>query len=197
MNSFKNICVFCGASLGQGPIYQAAAQALGVEMNRRHIGLIYGGGGVGLMGTIARAVLAGGGAVTGVIPGPLKTKELSGEILGDLITVHTMHERKATMTQLADGFIAIPGGFGTLDELFEAITWGQLGIHSKPIGLLNVNGYFTPLLQWIETALTEGFVRTQHRNLIVVADEPATLIDLMVAHEPPPTLVKWLDLNEA
>ena len=197
MNSFKNICVFCGASLGQGSIYQDMAQALGAELNRRHIGLIYGGGGVGLMGTIARTVLAGGGAVTGVIPGPLKSKELSGEVLGDLITVRTMHERKATMTQLADGFIAIPGGFGTLDELFEALTWGQLGIHNKPIGLLNVNGYFTPLLQWIEHAMGEGFVRPQHRNLIVVADEPATLLDLMIAYEPPPALTKWLDLNEA
>lgn len=197
MNSFKNICVFCGASLGQGSVYQDVAQALGAELNRRRIGLIYGGGGVGLMGTIARAVLAGGGAVTGVIPGPLKTKELSGEVLGDLITVRTMHERKATMTQLADGFIAIPGGFGTLDELFEALTWGQLGIHNKPIGLLNVNGYFTPLLQWIEHALAEGFVRPQHRNLIVVADEPAILLDLMIAYEPPPALTKWLDLNEA
>lgn len=197
MNPLTQVCVFCGASSGQNPIYQAMAQALGVEMARRDIGLVYGGGSVGLMGTIARTVVNNGGKVTGVIPGALKTKELAGDIFGELITVNTMHERKALMARLADGFIAMPGGFGTLDELFEVITWGQLGIHTKPVGLLNVNHYFAPLLEWVEQALAEGFVRPRHRNLIIVADEPAVLIDQMVAYEPPAGLVQWLDLDKS
>jgi cytokinin riboside 5'-monophosphate phosphoribohydrolase len=197
MNPLTNICVYCGASLGNRPIYQQMAQALADEMARRGIGLVYGGGSVGLMGTIAHAVHEKGGKVTGIIPNALKMKEIVGEVFYELIAVNTMHERKAMMAHLADGFIAMPGGFGTLDELFEAITWGQLGIHAKPVGLLNVNHYFDPLLQWVEQALTEGFVRPHHRNLIVVAEEPALLIDKMNEYEPPAGLVQWLDWNKA
>ena len=197
MNSITNICVYCGASLGSRPVYQQMAEALGAEMVRRGIGLIYGGGSVGLMGTIARTVHEQGGKVTGIIPSALKTKEITSQVFGELITVTTMHERKAMMARMADGFIAMPGGFGTLDELFEAITWGQLGIHAKPVGLLNVNHYFDPLLQWVEQALSEGFVRAHHRNLIVVAEEPALLIDQMNGYEPPAGLVQWLDWNKA
>jgi uncharacterized protein (TIGR00730 family) len=196
MNPLTKICVFCGANLGKDLVYQQKAEALGAELVRRQIGLVYGGGSIGLMGTIARTVLEQGGKVTGVIPGSLKTKELAGEVFGDLITVQTMHERKATMARLADGFIAMPGGFGTLEELFEAITWGQLGIHTKPVGLLNVNQYFTPLLQWVDQAVAEGFVRAHHRNLITVADEPAALIEQMLVYEPPAGLVQWLDLDK-
>lgn len=197
MNELTKICVFCGASIGTQAIYQQTAQALGMELVQRGIGLVYGGGSVGLMGAVASTVAMNGGQVIGVIPRSLKTKEVVGEVYGELITVKTMHERKAKMARLSDGFIAMPGGFGTLDELFESITWGQLGIHSKPVGLLNVNNYFSPLLQWVDLALAEGFVRPHHRSLIVTADEPAALIEKMMAYDPPAGLVQWLDLDEA
>ena len=197
MKQFTNLCVYCGASTGSQPIYEQMARALGEELVRRGIGLVYGGGSIGLMGSIARTVIANGGKVTGVIPNSLKTKEVAGEIFGDLITVNTMHERKAMMARLSDGFIAMPGGFGTLEELFEATTWGQLGIHTKPVGLLNVNHYFDGLLQWIEQAVAHGFIRPHHQNLIIVANEPAALIEKMLVYEPPAGLVQWLDLDKA
>lgn len=197
MKQLTNLCVYCGASPGSHPIYEQTARAMGEELVRRGIGLVYGGGSVGLMGTIAQTVITNGGKVTGVIPHSLKTKELAGAIFGELITVNTMHERKAIMAQLSDGFIAMPGGFGTLEELFEAITWGQLGIHTKPVGLLNVHHYFDPLLQWVEQAVGQGFVRPQHQKLVLVADEPAALIEQMMAYEPPAGLVRWLDLDKA
>jgi uncharacterized protein (TIGR00730 family) len=149
------------------------------------------------MGTVAKAVIDGGGTVTGILPRSLKTKEIAETIYGELVEVRTMHERKAMMTQLTDAFIALPGGFGTMDELFEALTWGQLGIHDKPIGLLNVDGYFDGLITWIEHALGEGFVRPQHRSLFVVNADPVALLDQLAHHEPPPGLVKWLDFDEA
>ncbi len=135
--------------------------------------------------------------MVGVIPESLTTREIMGEKIGELIVVETMHERKAIMASLADAFVAMPGGFGTMDELFEAITWGQLGIHAKPIGLLNIRGYFDPVLQWIEHGVAEGFVRPQHRSLLTVDVEPAALLDRLAVAQPPPGLLTQLDLNEA
>lgn len=193
--SFSRICVFCGSSMGNRPSFQRAAQQLGQTLLDRGIGLVYGGGSVGLMGEIARTVAEGGGSVVGIIPGALKTKEIVGTVYGELIEVETMHERKAKMANLADAFIALPGGYGTLDELFEIVTWGQLGIHQKPIGLLNVEEYFTPLLQWVENALAMGFVRPQHRAILTMAAEAATLLDHLAAYTPAPGLVSWENLR--
>ncbi len=197
MPTIQRVCVYCGSSMGSSDEYAAAAQSLGQELARRKLDLVYGGGSVGLMGVVAKAVLDGGGQVTGVLPRSLRTKEIASTVYGELIEVRTMHERKATMTKLTDAFVALPGGFGTLDELFEALTWGQLGIHAKPIGLLNVNGYFDGLLGWIEQAQAQGFVRAQHRSLLVDATTPAALVEALLQHEPPPALVKWLDFDEA
>lgn len=197
MNAIQTVCVYCGASNGITATYINAAQQLGSTIAERRLNLVYGGGSVGLMGAVAKAVIDGGGQVTGVLPRSLKTKEVAAAIYGELIEVRTMHERKAMMTKLTDAFIALPGGFGTLDELFEALTWGQLGIHSKPIGLLNIDGYFDGLVAWIDHALGQGFIREQHRSLIVIDDTPGALLDKLATHQPPPGLVKWLDFDEA
>ncbi len=196
MNHLTSVCVFCGASAGVRPIYRQAAAALGRELGARRIRLIYGGGSVGLMGELARSALQHQGEVIGVIPQSLTARETSGEPIGRWIVVDTMHERKATMAALADAFIALPGGFGTLEELFESITWGQLGIHRKPIGILNVAGYFDPLLTLIDHAIVEGFIAPLYRGLFVVADTPATLLDRLAEHETPPGLVQWLSADE-
>jgi uncharacterized protein (TIGR00730 family) len=197
MNDLERICVFCGANAGHRPVYATAAVALGQELVRRGLGLVYGGGSVGLMGVLARAVRDAGGQVIGVIPAALTTRELMGETIGDLLVVETMHERKAKMAALAGGFIALPGGFGTLDELFEAITWSQLGIHTKPIGLLNVDGFFDPLLAFIDHGVAEGFIRPQHRRLVEVVDtDPVALLDRLAHHEAPRGLVQWLSPDQ-
>lgn len=196
MNQIKNMCVFCGASMGIDTVYEAAAQTLGHFLATHQICLIYGGGNIGLMGVVARAALECGGRVIGVIPRALMRKEIIAESIGELILVDTMHERKAKMAQMADAFIALPGGFGTLDELFEILTWSQLGIHSKPIGLLNVNDFYTPLLQWIDHAQIQGFIRLQHRKLLTMAQEPSALLDQLRHYEAPPGLVEWENLNE-
>jgi uncharacterized protein (TIGR00730 family) len=195
-NHFTRICVYCGASQGARPEYIEAAQALGAELARRSIGLIYGGGSVGMMGTIARSVHEGGGSVYGVIPQPLTPKELSGAPIGELEIVDTMHTRKARMAELADGFIAMPGGFGTLEELFETITWSQLGIHAKPIGLLNVAGYYDPLCQMIKLAIAEGFIRPAYTDLLVVSPEPIDLLDRLANHQPPRSIVQWVTAGQ-
>jgi uncharacterized protein (TIGR00730 family) len=187
----KRICVFCGANIGIDPAFALAAEAFGCAMAERGYDLIYGGGSVGLMGVVARTVLAGGRSVSGVIPRALTTRELAGENIGELIIVDTMAERKERMLTLADAFVALPGGLGTMDELFESLTWGQLGIQSKPIGLLNVDGYFDGLLAWLGRALAEGFVRPHHRNLLVTASGPDDLLDLIEEHQPPAGLVSW------
>jgi len=194
----KTICVFCGSSMGRVPIYMEMAEALGALLAQQAIGLVYGGGGIGLMGAVARAVVDGGGQVIGVLPSVLRGKERPeaasiGQGYGELILVETMHERKATMARLADAYIAMPGGYGTLDELFEAITWGQLGIQQKPIGLLNVNGYFDPLLAWIDRAIADGFIQPGYRTLMTVAPEPATLLQQLQVHQPPKGLVQLAD----
>ena len=164
------ICVFCGSSPGSRPRYRDVAIELGQEMAARQIALVYGGGGIGIMGVIANAVLAAGGEAYGVIPNGLASKEVAHPGLTQLEVVGTMHERKARMADLADAFLALPGGMGTFDELFEILTWAQLGIHRKPIGLLNVDHYFDPLLNMVEHAVREGFVSPAHRQLLIVAD---------------------------
>lgn len=191
INQLQTICVFCGANLGVDPRFAAAAEEFALAMVQRNIGLVYGGGSVGLMGIVARTVRDSGGRVTGVIPRALTTRELAGETIGDLLVVDTMAERKERMLTLADGFVALPGGLGTMDELFEALTWGQLGIQSKPVALLNVFGFFDSLLAWYEHALNEGFIRPQHRHMLLNGQTSAELLDAMTHHKVPAGLVQW------
>ena len=187
----KRVCVFCGSSAGSRPVYAEAARATGRLLAERGIGLVYGGGNVGLMGEVADAVLAAGGEVIGVIPRQLMEREVGHQGLTTLEVVGTMHERKARMADLADGVVALPGGFGTLDELCEVLTWSQLGIHAKPCGVLNVDGYFDTLLALFDHAVSEGFVRPPHRALVLQAAEPGDLLERMEAFSAPPT-EKWI-----
>ena len=191
----KRVCVFCGSNPGQDPVYSRAADALGRTLARRGIGLVYGGGSVGLMGIVANGALAGGGEVQGVIPKALARKEIAHEGLTKMHVVPDMHTRKAKMTELADGFIALPGGYGTLEELFEVVTWAQLGLHAKPIALLNAAGYYDGLLNWIDSAVREGFLRPEHRRVILAGTEPDALLDAMARYEPP-KLEKFIDAEE-
>lgn len=187
----KAIAVYCGASPGNDPMYADRARDLARVLVERNIGLVYGGGKVGLMGVIADAVLAAGGTVVGVIPEALMEKELGHGGVTELHVVQTMHERKALMSELSDGFIALPGGYGTLEELFEVITWAQLGIQCKPCGLLNVGGYYNSLLALLDHATDRGFIREMHRGLVAVDDDPVGLLEKLGQYEPP-TEVKWL-----
>jgi uncharacterized protein (TIGR00730 family) len=187
------VCVFAGSNAGSRPAYRAAAEALGRELAARHIGLVYGGARVGLMGAVADAVLAAGGTVTGVIPEALAEKEVAHSGLTDLRVVTSMHERKALMADLSDGFVALPGGWGTLDEFFEILTWAQLGIHQKPCGLLNVSGYFDGLLSFLEHSTKEGFVRREYQSMISVSDSASALLEQFAAYRPR-TVEKWIDL---
>ncbi len=187
----KRVCVFCGSSSGTRPVYAEAARSMGRLLAERGIGLVYGGGRVGLMGEVADAVLAAGGEVTGVIPRGLMEREVGHRGLTTLHVTGTMHERKALMVDLSDGFVALPGGYGTLDELCEALTWSQLGIHARPCGVLNVDGYFDALLALFDHAVREGFVREAHRGLVLEASEPAALLDVMARFQPP-TTEKWI-----
>lgn len=189
------VCVFCGSSAGARPDYAAAATALGAEIARRGLGLVYGGAKVGLMGTVADAVLAGGGDVIGVIPEALVERELAHPGLTRLEKVPTMHARKARMADLATGFIALPGGLGTLEELFEVWTWAQLGHHAKPCALLDVAGLYSGLARFLDTLVTEGFVREAHRTMLIAESDPAVLLDRMAAYRPP-TQVKWIRSGE-
>lgn len=181
----QRICVFCGSSLGLNDHYRDAARTLGRELAARGIDLVYGGGSVGLMGVVADAVLAAGGRVFGVIPRQLATEELAHRGLTSLKVVASMHERKACMAGLADAFLALPGGFGTFEELFEAITWSQLGIHRKPVGLLNIANFFDPLVSLVEKAIEEGFIRSENRELVVIGGSPGQLLDRMLKHQLP------------
>ncbi|NOT59596.1 MAG: TIGR00730 family Rossman fold protein [Acidobacteria bacterium] len=196
-STIRRIAVYCGSSNGGRTEYVEQARATGRVLAQRNVGLVYGGGGLGLMGACAAAALEQGGEVIGVIPHSLAGKERLNELVTDLRVVRTMHERKTLMVELADAFLALPGGFGTFDELFEAVTWAQLGIHQKPIGLLNVAGYFDPLLTMVERAIAEGFVQPRYRRLIHTATEIETLLDAFARHEPLPGLVQWLDLSES
>ncbi|HVR73998.1 MAG TPA: TIGR00730 family Rossman fold protein, partial [Planctomycetota bacterium] len=181
----KSACVFCGSSAGKRPAYSEAARALGRHLAARGVRLVFGGGRVGLMGVVADAVLEAGGTVTGVIPRALATRELAHDGLTDLRVVGTMHERKALMAELSDAFIALPGGLGTLEEFCEIVTWAQLGIHQKPCGILDVEGYYAPLLVQLDHAVAESFVKPQHRALVLSESDPARLLDALAAYHPP------------
>ncbi len=188
----KRICVFCGSSFGNRPEYRQAAEGLGTLLAREGIELVYGGGNVGLMGAVADACMAAGGSVTGVIPQSLMDKEVGHPGLTRLEVVDSMHTRKARMAELADGFIALPGGFGTFEELCEILTWAQLGFHGKPAAILDVAGYYAPLLALCDRARDEGFVREVHRNLLLADIDPAALLKRMAAYEPP-SVIKWVE----
>ncbi len=183
--TIRSICVFCGASSGRDPRYAAAAAVTGERLAARGIQLVYGGGRLGLMGTLADAALAAGGRVVGVIPRGLVDRELAHPGVSELRIVDTLHERKAIMAQLADGFIALPGGLGTLEELAEVLSWAQLDLHAKPVGLLDVGGYFGSLEAFLDHAVGEGFVAERHRRLLLVDDDLDRLLDRFAAWRPP------------
>jgi uncharacterized protein (TIGR00730 family) len=189
--SVSRLCVFCGSNHGARPEFDAAARDLGATLADEGIALVYGGGRVGLMGVIADAVLEKGGNVIGVIPHALDTKELAHDGLTEMHAVDSMHERKALMADLSVGFIALPGGLGTLDEFFEIATWAQLGIHTKPCGLLNVAGYFDKLIAYLDHIVEEQFVKSQHRELILVDRDHRRLLERMRAYESP-VVEKWI-----
>lgn len=175
--AMRRVCVYAGSRAGARPEYVSAARALGAELARRGAGVVYGGAGVGMMGAVADAALAAGGKVIGVAPRRAFPDEAPHTGLTEMRIVSDMHRRKSVMTDLSDAFIALPGGFGTLDELFEAVTWEQVGLHQKPIGLLNVRGYFDLLLAFVDHACEEGFLAPEHRDLLIVEREPAALLD--------------------
>jgi uncharacterized protein (TIGR00730 family) len=187
----KRIAVYCGSNRGVRPEYAAAAQALGTLLAREKIELVYGGGSVGLMGIVADAALKNGGHVIGVIPEKLNLREIIHHGLPDLRVVKTMHERKALMAELADGFIALPGGYGTFEEFFEVLVGSQLGWHPKPFGLLNIAGFYAPLLKFLDHTREEGFIRPQHRELVLVSDRVETILAQMKNFRPP-SEVKWI-----
>lgn len=183
----RRICVFCGSRLGSRPIFREQAQELGRALADRGLGLVFGGGHIGLMGVLADTVLQAGGEAIGVIPRALVEKELAHERLTQLRVVPDMHERKALMADLSDAFIALPGGFGTADELFEILTWAQLGIHQKPVGLVNTAGFFDPLLAWLDRAVTDGFLKPKHRRLLIEAANVEELLDRLGQFHPVPS----------
>lgn len=190
VDPFRRICVFCGSSPGKDPVYARAAKELGVFLADRGIGVVTGGGKVGLMGAVADGALERGGSVIGVIPEKLKDLEIAHEGLTELHVVEGMHARKAMMARLSDAFIALPGGWGTLEEVFEVTTWAQLNYHKKPVGLLNVLGYFDHLRRFIDHAAESGFIRRVHHALIQVSDEPGDLLEMMARAEVP-ELAQW------
>lgn len=188
----KRICVFCGSSAGSRPEYRACAEELGAELARRNIGLVYGGGGGGLMGAIADSVLKGGGEAIGVIPEHLMAREIGHQQLTKLHVVGSMHERKALMADFSDAFIALPGGFGTLEEFFEVLTWSQLGLHVKPCGIVNVLNYYTPLLAMLDHAVEERLLKAQNRALVLSRETPTELLQALEEWRPV-QVEKWLD----
>ncbi len=191
----NSVCVFCGSSTGNDPSYAEAAQRLGRVLAERDITLVYGGGHVGLMGVVADAALGAGGEVIGVMPKSLVDREIGHTGLTKLHVVRSMHERKATMSELSEGFVALPGGNGTLEEFFEVLTWAQLGEHGKPCGLLNVAGYFDPLLTVFDQMVDRAFLRAAHRELVLVESDPLALLTRFEGYEPPRT-IKWIDDSE-
>jgi uncharacterized protein (TIGR00730 family) len=184
MNAIKRICVFCGSSPGARPEYIQAARQVGAILAQRKTGLVFGGGKVGMMGQLAQAALENNGEVIGVIPKGLHERRVAFTGLTDLRVVATMHERKALMAELSDGFMALPGGLGTLEEIFEIMTWAQLGMHQKPCGLLNVAGYFTPLLAFLDHVVAQGFLDMPHRSMILSAEEPEELFRQFECYKP-------------
>src|SRR6476661_8968545 len=192
----ERLCVFCGSSPGHDPAYAAAAAQLGRVLAQRGIGLVYGGGRVGLMGVLADAALAAGGEVIGVIPQALLERELGHRGLTDLRVVDSMHARKALMGELAGGFIALPGGIGTLEELFEVWSWAQLGLHRKPCGLLDVDGFFRPLVGFLDHLVLSGFVQSSHRGMLHTAESPEALLAAFAAYQAP-LVAKWVNPTQA
>jgi uncharacterized protein (TIGR00730 family) len=191
----KRVCVYCGSSTGNKKIYREMAEAMGALLAKRGIGLVYGGGNVGLMGIVADAALAAGGEVIGVIPHSLANREIAHAGVTDLRVVDSMHTRKALMAELSDAFIAMPGGVGTFEEFFEAVTWTQLGVHHKPCGLLNAGAFYSPLAAFIDQAVTEGFIKPIHRAMIVVDDDPERLLNALATIELP-DVPKWIRREE-
>jgi uncharacterized protein (TIGR00730 family) len=191
----SSICVFCGSNAGADPAYLKAAETVGQGLAQRGIRVVYGGGKVGMMGAVADAARGAGGEVIGVIPQAIFDLEIGHTGLDDLRVVGSMHERKALMAELSDAFIALPGGIGTLEELFEVYTWAQLGIHAKPLGLLDVVGYYQPLVAFLDHAVQERFLRSATRTLLAVSDDPDDLLAALETWEPV-TLHKWIDLDE-
>lgn len=191
----KKICVYCGSSPGKSPVYSVAATRLAKALCDRGIGLVYGGAAVGVMGAVADAVLKAGGEAIGVIPKSLALKEVAHESLNELHVVASMHERKAMMAELADGFIAMPGGWGTLEEIFEMLTWAQLGFHDKPCGLLNTEGYYDGLIGFLEKSFEQQFVKELYRPMLMQAHEPSALLDQFVAYRAP-KVRKWMGEDE-
>jgi uncharacterized protein (TIGR00730 family) len=194
--AIRRLCVFCGSSPGGDPAYAACTRELGELLTRRGIGLVYGGARAGLMGTLADAVLEAGGEVTGVIPKALLEREIAHLGLTDLRTVDSMHERKALMADLSDGFLALPGGLGTFEELFEIVTWAQLGMHRKACGLLNVRGFYDGLAAFLDHAVAERFLRPEHRDLLLVETSAGAMLERLLSFEPPPGVAKWIDRDE-
>jgi len=192
MSAIHRLAIFCGSNPGSRPEYVAGARAFGRLLAERGIGVAYGGSSVGLMAAVAEAVLDELGDIIGVIPKMLVEREVAHRSLTDLRIVGSMHERKALIAQLSDGFVALPGGIGTLEEFFEVWTWAQLGMHEKPCGLLNIAGYFDPLLAFLDRAVEEKFVREVHRSMVIVESDPAVLLARFEAYEPP-RVVKWIN----
>ena len=190
------VCVFCGSNPGNDPAYAAEAAATGRALAERGIGVVYGGGSVGLMGIVADAAMAAGGEVIGVMPQALVDREIAHERISELRVVGSMHERKALMAELADAFVALPGGAGTLDELFEVYTWAQLGLHDKPCGMLDVEDYFAGIAAFLEHAVAERFVREEHLAMLMVERDPRTLIDRLRDYEPGAARPKWIDRGQ-
>ncbi|WMV06773.1 hypothetical protein MTR67_000158 [Solanum verrucosum] len=184
MGNFKKICVFCGSNSGYRKIFSDAALDLGRELVERKIDLVYGGGSIGLMGLVSQAVYDGGCNVLGIIPRALVSVEISGNAVGEVLIVSDMHERKAEMARRADAFIALPGGYGTMEELLEVITWSQLGIHEKPVGLLNIDGYYDCLLGLFDKGVEEGFIKPSARNIVISATSPKELLEKMEEYVP-------------
>ncbi len=193
MPDLRRLCVFCGSNPGVRPAYGEAAAAIAEVLADRGIGLVYGGGAVGLMGRVADAMLARGGEVVGVIPQALVDREIGHDGVTELRVVTSMHERKALMAELSDGFVALPGGIGTLEELFEVWTWGQLGLHAKPCGVLDAEGFYAGLTDFLDHATAEGFVRAPHRAGLLRDTDPARLLDALAAWTPPTGVGKWTE----
>ena len=192
----RRICVFCGSSPGARPEYTQATEELSAVLVAENIGVVYGGGGVGLMGKLADAVLAQGGEITGVIPHALVDKEVGHPHVKDMRVVDSMHERKALMAELADAFVALPGGLGTLEELFEVFTWSQLGLHRKPLALLDVEGYYEGIAAFLDHAVRERFLTAKQRSTLIVERDPGALLERLKAYEPDAVEPKWIDRDE-
>ena len=190
-----SVCVFCGSSTGLNPVFADATRLLAREVTRRGLHVVYGGGNVGLMGVLADAVLGAGGTITGVIPHGLVARELAHQHLTELHIVHSMHERKALMAELAGGFIALPGGFGTLEEFAEAVTWTQLGLQRKPCGLLNAGGFYDGLLAFLALARDQEFLRPTHAQIVVADDDPVSLVERVIGWQPP-DVARWISADE-